>query len=122
MLDVEENLHLALHANARNDPHACMTYLKEALRQEPQNALAIYLLATQHAQVGLYARAVRGMQSALELNPKLDLARFQLGLLLLDRNERSEARRHFVMLNESTDLSLRSFAQGLQALADQDTL
>jgi DNA-binding CsgD family transcriptional regulator len=58
MYDIDEYLHLALHANAKRDPHACIGYLKDALRVEPQNPRAIYLLAIQHADIGLYCCSI----------------------------------------------------------------
>lgn len=118
MLDSDEYFHLALHAGSVGQHHACMTYLKELLQQEPKNAAAIYLLAVQHAELGLIERAVRGMKAALAIDPTLEMARFQLGLLLLDRNRRAEARENFVALGGSSDTSLRTLCEAMIALAD----
>jgi len=85
--DTDEYLHLALHANSVRNHHACMAYLKELLAREPRHAKAIYLLAAQHAELGLHERAIAGMRAALALEPAIEMARLQLGLLLLDRIE-----------------------------------
>lgn len=120
MLDAEEYLHLALHASSAGNHHACMTYLKEVLLQQPRHPTAIYLLAVQHAELGLFERAVSGMIAAIAIEPRLEIARFQLGLLLIDRNRRPEAREHFAALGGSADDELRVYAEAMVALADDN--
>lgn len=83
MFDADEYLHLALHASGTGDHHACMRYLEEVLQREPRSACAIYLLAVQHAELGLTQRAITGIKTALSIDPDLEIARFQLGLLLM---------------------------------------
>ena len=83
-LDADEYFHLALHASSVGDHHACMSYLAEVLQQQPANARALYLRAVQHAELGLTERAVSGIKAALAIEPGLEIARLQLGLLLLD--------------------------------------
>lgn len=118
MFEVDEYIHLAIHAASRGDPHACMSYLKEALRQQPGNASAIFLLAAQHAELGLAKRAIDGFTMALSIEPGLEAARLQLGVLLLDRNRPEEAKVHFARLAGSTDATLGAFAAALSSIAD----
>jgi DNA-binding CsgD family transcriptional regulator len=118
MFDADEYLHLALHASSVGNHHACMTYLKELLQQQPAHAFAIHLLATQHAELGLYERAIKGMTAALAINPQLQIARFQLGMLLLDRQRATEAKQQFAMLADTQDPALRLYCRALTALAD----
>ena len=119
MLDAEEYFHLALHASAMGDHHSCMTYLEEVLQQQPRNARAIYLLAVQHAELGLTQRAAAGIKTALMIEPDLELARFQLGLLLLfDNNEPVEARGYLDRLRTSQNRALRAYAEAMIALCD----
>ncbi len=120
MLDAEECLHLALHASSVGNHHACMTYLKEGLQQQPRNARAIYLLAAQHAELGLLERAIGGMQSAISIEPSLEIARFQLGLLLLDRKRPLEALEQFKALDTSADRALRACSEAMAAVARGD--
>lgn len=120
MLDIEERFHLALHAGSVGQHHACLTYLKEILQQEPRHAPAIYLLAVQHAELGLAERAIHGMKAALAIEPTIAIARFQLGLLLLDINRRAEAKESFAALSGSPDSALRMFCEAMMALADDD--
>ena len=120
MFDIEEYMHLALHANAAGDVHSCMRHLKEVLRQQPRNPTAIYLLAVQHATLGLLERAVAGMQTALSIEPRLEIARLQLGMLLVDTKNPVQAREQFSALSGSADPALRMYSEALLALADND--
>src|SRR4051812_26034450 len=116
--DADEYLHLALHASSIGDHHACMTYLKELLRQQPAHAAALYLLAAQYAELGLGERAISTMKAALRIAPALDIARFQLAVLLLDRGHTFEARDH--LRNIKGHAALRTCAQAMIAAADGD--
>lgn len=119
--DADEYFHLALHASAESDPHACIAYLEEVLEREPRNARAIYLRAVQHAELGLTPRAVSGIEEALAIEPGLEIARFHLGmLLLLDPARIHEARQHLANLGSGADSRLRLHAEALLALADSD--
>jgi DNA-binding CsgD family transcriptional regulator len=120
MLDVEEYLHLAIHANSVGNHHACMSYLKEALQQQPAHALAIYLLAVQHAELGLVERALRGLRAALALKPDLEPARLQLAVMLLDNRRGGEAREEFSALCASRDAAVRLYSEAMIATLDND--
>jgi tetratricopeptide (TPR) repeat protein len=120
MFDLDEYFHLALHASSVGQHGTCMTYLKEVLKQQPRNAPALYLLAAQHAEIGMLERAVSGIKAALAIEPGLEIARFQLGLLLLDSQRRSEAKENFAGLSGSADAALRLFSDAMIALSDED--
>lgn len=120
MLDAEEYLHLALHASSIRDHHSCLRYLYEVLRLQPQHGAARYLLAVQHAELGLGSRAVAGLKEALALDPGMDLARFQLGCMLQDLGRGEEAVEQFKMLRASRDEALRDYSEALIALGAKD--
>lgn len=80
-LDAEELLHFAIRASQNKQHEKAILYLKHALTQEPDNAKLHYFLGAQHAEIGLYDRAVEEMSRAVTLDPALDTAHFQLGLL-----------------------------------------
>ena len=120
MFDVEERLHLALHAAAVGQHHVCMTHLKAILRWQPKHAWATYLLAVQHSELGLHDRAVRGLQAALAIEPELQIARFHIGMLLLEQHRHPEARESFAALGGSSDTDLRLFAEAMIAFLDDD--
>ena len=65
MLDAEEYFHLALHASASGRPSRLHDLPRRSAAAEPRNARAIYLLAVQHAELGLMQRAVAGIKTAL---------------------------------------------------------
>ncbi len=117
MLDSSEYIHLALHASQHGEPHAAMGYLKDALTQEPSNAIAHYLLAAEHAEIGLYERAIAGMEEALRLEPGIEIAQFQLGLLYLQTNQPDSALSRFQTLAaQAQDPSLKIFAQAYECM------
>jgi Flp pilus assembly protein TadD len=80
-LDADELLHLALDASRQGKNEDAITLLKRALALAPKDARLHYLLGAEHAQIGLYDRAVEEMRDAVKLNPALETAHFQLGLL-----------------------------------------
>jgi len=115
--DVEEYLHLAMYWRSLGNHRACMSYLQELLRLQPRHALAIYLLAAQHGEIGSHERAIKGMRAALAINPRLYMARFQLGLLLLHVRRPVHAREALETLPNTPDPVLRTYAETLVALA-----
>jgi tetratricopeptide (TPR) repeat protein len=120
MFDAEEYLHLAIHASAKGDLHASMSYLKSALQQQPRYPMAIYLLALQHAELGLIRHAVEGLHTAISIEPRFEIARFQLGLLLFEANYADDAKAHFSKLADSENEALKLYAQGMIAWIDGD--
>jgi tetratricopeptide (TPR) repeat protein len=93
----------AVEAVDAGDFELAMVRLKALVGAEPDNAMAIYLLATVHAGMGMHARAVSEMVSVLELEPDFHVARFQLGLILLAHGQGADtmaAWEHFQGLGE----------------------
>jgi tetratricopeptide (TPR) repeat protein len=90
-LDAEELLHLALKASGENGHEESITYLKRALELKPNEGRLHYMLAAEHAQMGLYDRAAQEMTKAVELDPSLVTAHFQLGLLHVTSGRVEEA-------------------------------
>ncbi|AKJ96682.1 tetratricopeptide repeat protein [Pseudomonas fluorescens] len=120
MLDAPEYLHLAINASQNGDHHAALSYLNTALELEPNNAAVHYFRAAEHAELGLMERAYAEMIEALELDPGMDIARFQLGLLGLQLAKLDEARSTFLTLQDtSQDMSLREFSSAYLELLDE---
>lgn len=120
MLDASEYLHLAIHASQENNHHAALNYLNQALQNDPNNPAIRYFLAAEHAELGLFERACSGMEEALALDPSMDVARFQLGLLYLQLQRTDEARNTFSALHSQTyEESLQAFAEGYLRLLDE---
>lgn len=83
LLDAEELLSLATRAIDRRDPEAALVYLKRLLELSPDDGHALYLLGAVHAEIGMVERAIAEMTRAVEREPGLAIARFQLGMLLV---------------------------------------
>jgi tetratricopeptide (TPR) repeat protein len=123
MLDAAEYLHLAIHASQEGNHHSALSYLKQALENEPNNAAVRYFLAAEHAELGLLERARAEMIEVLTLEPSMDIARFQLGLLHLQLQSETDAKTTFVQLVElSQDASLVLFAQAYVDLLDENRI
>jgi len=82
-LDADELLHLAIRASEANQHESSISYLKRALEVAPKNGKIHYMLGAEHAQIGLYDRAIEEMTHAVELDSSLHTATFQLGLLYI---------------------------------------
>jgi tetratricopeptide (TPR) repeat protein len=81
-LDQEELVHLAIEASGQQRHGDAIEYLKQSLAKA-KNFKALYLLAAEHAQIGMTERAIEEFRQALEIEPGMAAARFQLGLLFL---------------------------------------
>lgn len=91
-LDASELFHLAVEASRRDDHGVAITYLKQALdlpagttASSADYARMVYFLGAEYAQIGMMDRAQEQMARAVEMDPSLHTARFQLGLLLITR-------------------------------------
>lgn len=118
-LDNEELLFLSLGAiNAGRDADA-VVMLKTLLERDPRQVQARYLLAAQHAQIGLRDRAEQGFREVVAQAPDFAIARFQLGQLLLVRDEAEPARETFAPLAARDD-ALGAYARAMRALIGED--
>lgn len=117
-LDAEEYLGLALNALRAGDHGAALAHLKSGAECHPSNAQIAYMLGAEHAQIGLFDRAEQEMARALEIEPGLTMARFQLGLLQLTQSRPADASATWAALDELPEgHGLRLFKLGLEALA-----
>lgn len=98
-----------------NEPD--LKQIQAAVAQDPRNAQLRYLLGAELAQQKEYAAAVVEMNNALQLDPNLHFARFQLGLLYLTMAQPDSSIATWAPL-ESLDESaaLKYFKRGLEAL------
>ncbi|WP_167285116.1 tetratricopeptide repeat protein [Marilutibacter alkalisoli] len=118
-LDNEELLRLSLEAiNVDRDADA-VVMLKTLVEREPSHHLGRYLLAAQHAQMGLFDRAEEGFRAVLAQDPGLPAARFQLGQLLVMKGLGGEAGRILQPLTGQED-ALGAYARALSAIAEED--
>ncbi|MGE4240023.1 hypothetical protein [Ramlibacter sp.] len=113
-LDGEELLSLAIEAAGRSRHDLAISYLKEALRADANDALALYFLGVEHAQIGLHDRALAELAHAVSLASDLHIARLQLGMLQLTSALPQDAAATLRPLTELGDDNFYScFARGL---------
>lgn len=86
-LNAQELLHLAIDASKKDQNESAIEYLKRAIELSPEDARIHYMLAAEHAQIGMYTEAIQEMERAVQLDPKLYTAHFQLGLLQLSSGQ-----------------------------------
>ena len=115
-LDAEEMLHLAIDCSRRQDHKAAIEYLKQSIAKS-ESANAYFMLAAEHAEIGLYDRAVAGMCKAVEMDPELWTAHLQHGLLHVRLNQPDAAIAAWQPLDAlDGDHYLYLFKQGLTEL------
>jgi tetratricopeptide (TPR) repeat protein len=118
-LDNEELLRLALDAINNGRDADSLVMLKILLERDPQHVYAQYLLAAQHAQLGMFERAEAGFRAAVAAAPDLAIARFQLGQLLVMKGTIEEATQMLAPLADRGD-ALAAYARALVAAANED--
>lgn len=113
-------IHMSLQAmNASRDDEA-MKLLAALLKREPEHAQGIYLLAAQHAQLGMLDQAETGFRKAMTLaRSDFPMPRFQLGQLLMVQDRPGEAVDVLLPLTHAAAPALRAYANAFIALAAQ---
>jgi Flp pilus assembly protein TadD len=120
-LDDQELLHLAIEASSKQRHGDAIQYLKEAAATSKRNAKVHFLLGAEHAQIGLFDRAIEDMRTALEIDPSLVPARFQLGLIFLTRGNVQEASAIWNRLDKLAESDpYLHFKRGLERLVQDD--
>jgi hypothetical protein len=98
-----------------------LTDLRRAAIADPRNGVLRYLLAAELAHVHDYEGALLEFSAAIALDPSLDIARFQLGLLHLTLTQTEHALAVLAPLeNLADDNPLKHFKRGLAALIHDD--
>ncbi len=120
-LDNDELLRIALDA-VNHDRHAdAVGLLKTLLERDPRHVFGTYLLAAEHAQLGMMDRAEEGFARTVALAPEFPMARFQLGQMLLLRGRVEAARETLAPLEQlPAGQALPHYAKGLVAASEED--
>lgn len=119
ILDNDELIRLALEAMNNGKDADSVVMLKTLVDRDPGNGFANYLLAAQHAQMGLMDRAEAGFRAAIASDVELPTARFQLGQLLALKGDSAGAVQVLQPLAANDD-SLGAYARGISAAALDD--
>ncbi len=120
-LDNDELLRIALDA-VNHDHHAdAVSMLKTLLERDPKHVFATYLLAAEHAQLGMMDRAEEGFRKTVQMAPDFPIARFQLGQMCLVQGNAAGAKAILAPLTElPATMALSNYAKGLIAAADEN--
>lgn len=120
-LDTTELFALGLAATNDANPREALIALKALLEIEPGHAEAWFLTAANHAQIGMYDRAMSEFTKALELNPELDVARLELALVQIVVGAQADAAVSAEQLAASAKTpALRKFGAALGAALKED--
>ena len=120
-LDADELLQLAIRASGADNHEESISYLKRAVDVAPKNGKVHYMLGAEHAQIGLYERAMEEMKHAVDLEPTLYTAHFQLGLLLVTAGRPDQAKAAWQALdNLGPNDPLYLFKSGLLHLVSDE--
>ena len=118
--DAEELFHLGLKASETGDKERSISLFKRSIELDPA-AASYYLLGAEYAEIGMMSRAAECMQTAVDKDPELWTAWFQLGLVYLAAQEAEKARESFNPLASlGDDAYLYHFALGMNLLIDED--
>ena len=122
-LDNEEILRLAISAIDQDNHVEAISLLKGLLERDSNHVFANYLLAAEHAQIGMDDRAEAGFSRTVALAPEFNIARFQLGQIHLVKGDNSAAKLALEPLTRISDQNqeLSHYAKGLLALTDNNT-
>jgi tetratricopeptide (TPR) repeat protein len=117
-LDSDELLFLAIEASNQRDNEKSLRLLKQAFDAKPTDGRIAYMMGAIHAEIGMYDRAMADMQTAVRLDPNLDTAHFQLGLLAMTSGKVAEAEQAWQALDKlKGDHPLFLFKRGILSLA-----
>jgi Flp pilus assembly protein TadD len=118
---VEKLFDSAVAASLDRRHDAAIEALVKILRRDPAHARARHLLGAEFAQIGKIGEAAVEMSAALELDPEMTLARFQLGLLLLTSGKLALATEVWVPLDSLGEAHvLNLFKRGMLQMAAGD--
>lgn len=121
VFDTEELFHLAIKLTGQQKHAQALACLKRAAKLAPHNGAVAYFTGVVYAQINLYERALAMMKHAVQLDPSLDIAHFQIGLLCFTSNRVSEAIEAWKPLDHlGSEQPLFLFKTGLEALARED--
>jgi tetratricopeptide (TPR) repeat protein len=115
--DTLQTLRDAMEASQRGDTALALRLLEDLHGRTP-DARAAYLLGAEHAQAGAYEAAEAYWREAVRLDPALDTAHLQLGLLLLTQGRVEASMAALRGLDGlAPEHPVQCFRQGLQHLA-----
>lgn len=121
-LNPKELYHLAIKASSESDREKSIVLLKRFLQTKEGDTHEIshahYLLGAEYADIRMFEEGLSQMRKAVDINPSLDAAHFQIGLImsLTGKTEDAEKAWQPIIQKKDETLDLYLFVQGLAAL------
>ncbi|MCW8877937.1 MAG: hypothetical protein OQK04_11760 [Kangiellaceae bacterium] len=120
-LTQRELFHFALYASKNQRTDDSIKYLKAFLKNEPNNAEALFLLGSEYAEISMVDEAKEELSKALEIAPQADLVRFQLAMLHFSTNDIEHTQSILEPLaTASTDNPYQNLATGVFSLIENN--
>lgn len=120
-LDANELFHLGVKASREGRDADSLRFLKLTVERAPDYARAHWVLGAEYAGLGMPDRAREHFRTAVDLEPSLETARFQWGLLELTSGQADEAQHIWQPLDSLAEAHpLRLFKQGMLELVRDD--
>jgi tetratricopeptide (TPR) repeat protein len=116
--DAQALLEAGIAASQRNDSSQALALFAEAGAALPTWAVPHFLMGSEYASLGEWAKAEAELANAVLLDPALHIARYQLGLLQFSSGRAAAALVTWQPLTEMpADPGLAEFVKGFAALA-----
>ncbi|MDA0910900.1 MAG: hypothetical protein O2809_05010 [Proteobacteria bacterium] len=122
IFDTEESISLAINASRKGNKESAIRLLKSVIEHEPENAQAHFLLGAEYAEIQLLHKAISAMQRALQLQPNMTIAVFQLAILYLYLGDKTAMSPYIKILTKEVEEGhyFQYFGQGLSALVNEN--
>ncbi len=98
--DLDTKARLAMTYVDTENPMQGILMLREVVKEDPRNEVAIYNLGVFAIQSGQYDKAVERLHSLIAINPQHDQAHFFLGVSHAELGHAGEAKEHFEIVKK----------------------
>lgn len=99
-LNLDVKTKMAMTYLSSPNPMQGITMLREVLKDDPKNQLAMFNLGMLSIQSGQYDRAIERLKELVELNPAHIQGQLLLGIAYMNKGDKKEAKRQFEKVKE----------------------
>lgn len=121
MISAREYLHLAVRSSQEGNHQQALEQLYACIDMQPDNAVALFMLGAEHAELGLPDLAIEHLEKSIELDESIEMAHMQLGLIYSGLGRFDEAKTAWQRLLTLVKLDyLRVATEGLLKICSDD--